>query len=313
MSSMIGIKVADGGFFPIVAENVNARKRLVLTTAHDDQSSVQIDFYKSSLHSMEDAVYIGTLLLENISKKDQGSTSIELIVSSNEKGEFSASAYDLEQPDENGRHILAGSLMPLENSENLYDDIDLDHEDILIKESYSDKYYDVIKFSKSKLLMVIIPLIAIIAVGLYFFVFRTDSSKAPSASEIISEAPPVETIYEEPPPPLPSEEEAEAAAQPVETPPPVIKEAPEAPVMAPARLSQPGKRDPAPVFSYKMPAVIPAGGLTYRLRWGDTLWDVSQAFYRTPWRYNYLARYNGIRNANHVVSGRTIVVPPLPK
>jgi hypothetical protein len=312
MSSMIGIKVADGGFFPIVAENVNARKRLVLTTAHDAQSSVHIDFYKSSLHSMEDAVYIGTLLLENISKKEQGSTSIELIVSSNEKGEFSASAYDLEQPDENGRRILAGSLMPLENSENLYDDIDLDYEDMLIKESYSDEYYGVIKFSKTKLLMAIIPLIAIIAVGLYFFVFRTDSSKTNNTSEIISEVPPVETIYEEPPPPLPSEEETEAAARPVETPPPVIK-APEAPVMAPASLPQPRKRDPAPVFSYNMPDVIPAGGLTYRLRWGDTLWDVSQVFYRTPWRYNYLARYNGIRNANHVVSGRTIVVPPLPK
>jgi hypothetical protein len=309
---MIGIKVADGGFFPIVAEKVNARKRLVLTTAHDAQSSVQIDFYKSSLHSMEDAVYIGTLLLENISKKEQGSPSIELIVSSNEKGEFSASAYDLEQPGENGRRILAGSLMPLENSENLYDIdlIDLDREDMLIKESYSDEYYGVIKSSKSKLLMVIIPLIAIIAFGLYFFVFRADSSKANSVSGIISEVPPAETIYEEAP--LPSEEEAEAAAQPVETPPPVIK-APEAPVIAPAMLPQPSKRDPAPVFSYKMPAVIPAGGLTYRLRWGDTLWDVSQAFYRTPWRYNFLARYNGIRNANHVVSGRTIVVPPLPK
>ncbi|MDR2097396.1 MAG: LysM peptidoglycan-binding domain-containing protein [Spirochaetaceae bacterium] len=40
---------------------------------------------------------------------------------------------------------------------------------------------------------------------------------------------------------------------------------------------------------------------------------MSQAFYRTPWRYNYLARYNGIRNPDRIVSGRTIRIPPLPK
>jgi hypothetical protein len=310
---MIGIKVADGGFFPIVAENVNARKRLVLTTAHDAQSSVQIDFYKSSLHSMEDAAYIGTLLLENITKKEQGNPSIELIVSSNENGEFSASAYDIEQPDENGRHILAGSHMLFENSEN-FDDINFDHEDVIPKKDFSNEYDGAIKSSKLKPLMLVIFLIVIIAFGLYFFVFRAASNNENGVTESISEVPPVEIIYEEPPhhPPLPVEEESEAAAQPVEMPPPVIK-APEAPVRAPAGLSQTRKRNPAPVSSYNAPAVIPAGGISYRLRWGDTLWDVSQAFYRTPWRYNYLARYNGIRNANHIVSGRTIIVPPLPK
>jgi hypothetical protein len=309
---MIGIKVADGGFFPIVAENVNARKRLVLTTAHDAQSSVQIDFYKSSLHSMEDAAYIGTLLLENIPKKEQGNPSIELIVSSNENGEFSASAYDIERPDENGRHILAGSLTLLENSAD-FDDIHFDHEDIFLKEDFPNKSNGVIKSSKPKPLMAAIFLIVIIAFALYFFVFRAASNNENGVTESAGEVPPVEIIYEEPPPTtLPVEEKAETAAQPVETPPPIIK-APETPVKAPAGLPQTRKRDPAPVSSYNTPAVIPDGGIRYRLRWGDTLWDVSQAFYRTPWRYNYLARYNGIRNANHIVSGRTIIVPPLPK
>ena len=71
MSSMIGIKVADGAFFPVLTEGTVARKRLVLTTAHDAQTSVQIDFYKAASMSMQDASYIGTMLIENIQKKNK--------------------------------------------------------------------------------------------------------------------------------------------------------------------------------------------------------------------------------------------------
>jgi hypothetical protein len=291
---MIGIKVADGDFFPIAAENINAKKRLVLTTAHDNQPSVQIDFYKSSLLSMKDAVYIGTLMLENISKKERGGPSIELIVSSNENGEFSASAYDLEKPDENGKHILAGSLLPLENSES-FNDINLDNEGTVIKDRFLNEYGAAVKPSKSKLLMIAIPALAIIIFGLYFFVFRAGLNK----TESVNTVPPAEITYKAPPPP----EVAVAPAE--EAPPPPVIKAPESP--------EPRKRDPAPVSFYNTPDAIPADGLTYTLRWGDTLWDVSQAFYRTPWRYNYLARYNGIRNADRIIAGRTIMVPPMPK
>jgi molecular chaperone DnaK (HSP70) len=69
MSSMIGIKIAVGSFFPLLEEDTVAKKRLVLTTAHDVQTNVQIDVYKSSSMSMNDASYIGTLLVENISQK----------------------------------------------------------------------------------------------------------------------------------------------------------------------------------------------------------------------------------------------------
>jgi hypothetical protein len=292
MSSMIGIKVADGDFFPIVAENTDAKKRLVLTTAHEGQPSVQIDFYKSSLQSMKDAVYIGTLLLKNISKQKQGSPSIELIVSSNKDGEFSASAYDINLPEEKGKNILAVSLTPLEHSAN-FDDINLDN---------SGEYSAAIKKPKPKLLFVAIPivLLALIAFGLYLFLFRT----SPEEESVSALVPPEEIMYEPPPPEPPPVEQFE----PPPAPPPVISA-----VEPPVKVQTPRERPPAPVSSYNTPAVIPAEGIAYKLRWGDTLWDVSQAFYRTPWRYNYIARYNGIRNADRIVSGRTIRVPPLPK
>ncbi|MDR0404023.1 MAG: LysM peptidoglycan-binding domain-containing protein [Treponema sp.] len=45
------------------------------------------------------------------------------------------------------------------------------------------------------------------------------------------------------------------------------------------------------------------------MRWGDTLWDISEAFYRNPWLYPSIVRYNRIRNPNLIVSGTEITIP----
>ncbi|MDR3147256.1 MAG: LysM peptidoglycan-binding domain-containing protein, partial [Treponema sp.] len=62
--------------------------------------------------------------------------------------------------------------------------------------------------------------------------------------------------------------------------------------------------------SYKVPATIPRNGVAYRIRWGDTLWDIAEAFYRNPWLYPRIARYNGIRNPDRIISGTSIRIPP---
>ncbi|MDR2521427.1 MAG: LysM peptidoglycan-binding domain-containing protein [Spirochaetaceae bacterium] len=48
----------------------------------------------------------------------------------------------------------------------------------------------------------------------------------------------------------------------------------------------------------------------YTIRWGDTLWAISEAFYRNPWDYRFLARYNGIHNPSYIISGRQVKIPP---
>jgi nucleoid-associated protein YgaU len=65
-----------------------------------------------------------------------------------------------------------------------------------------------------------------------------------------------------------------------------------------------------PVVSFKVPATIPAAGVPYKIAWGDTLWDIAEAFYRNPWLYTRIARFNNIRNPDHIISGTTIRVPP---
>ncbi|MDR2245905.1 MAG: LysM peptidoglycan-binding domain-containing protein [Treponema sp.] len=68
------------------------------------------------------------------------------------------------------------------------------------------------------------------------------------------------------------------------------------------------RRNP-PVASYKVPTTIPRGGHPYQVRWGDTLWDISEAFYRNPWLYPRIARFNAIRNPDLIVAGKTIRIP----
>lgn len=49
--------------------------------------------------------------------------------------------------------------------------------------------------------------------------------------------------------------------------------------------------------------------VTYKIKWGDTLWDIADSYYKNPWRYHKIARYNNIKNPDYIISGTTIVLP----
>lgn len=49
--------------------------------------------------------------------------------------------------------------------------------------------------------------------------------------------------------------------------------------------------------------------IVYKIKWGDTLWDISEAYYKTPWKYPKIARYNNIRDPDYIISGTTISIP----
>ena len=49
--------------------------------------------------------------------------------------------------------------------------------------------------------------------------------------------------------------------------------------------------------------------ITYKIKWGDTLWDIADAYYKNPWRYHLIASYNHIKDPDYIISGTTIVLP----
>jgi nucleoid-associated protein YgaU len=53
----------------------------------------------------------------------------------------------------------------------------------------------------------------------------------------------------------------------------------------------------------------PAGSVSYRIKKGDTLWDIASTYYRNPWLYPKLAKANKIKNPDLIFAGTKIIIP----
>ena len=342
VASNIGIKIANGEFYPILSESKAAKRRMVLTTVHDGQKSVQIDLYRSETRTMSDAQYLGTLVVEKLKTRKKGEPSVELVVSQDTEGEISAEAKDLDNPKAVEHARLAISLASLhkDSAEEIdFPDLAPGGEERRADSAlgFGKEGSGGMRMGKKLPLLPLLAAAVVVLAGAGFCIWRFVLSPPAAGAKM---TPPLIQQLDIPEEREPEEHHAEAAeaAAPVSpeplAPPPASEPVPAAPVAAaverapvreeaaPPVISAPAKAPPAaaspvarartkaPVQSYKVPATIPAGGVLYKIRWGDTLWDISQAFYRNPWRYKYLARYNGIRNPNRIISGTSIRIPP---
>ncbi|MDR2078381.1 MAG: LysM peptidoglycan-binding domain-containing protein [Treponema sp.] len=319
MASTIGIKVANGEFYPIIEENSTVKRRLVLTTAHDNQKSVQIDLYNSFAKTMADALYVGSLVVENIKPRPKGEPSIEMILASNSAGEISADVVGLDSSVDGEKQHLSVSLTSMEeDGVDEFHDFELDSGEHPPRELY-DKPFSRQHIQKKRspwvLVAIAAALLLLIGALLYFFFFndtgielRTGLIRRPAVSApetpVPAAAVPAAPVAQTPTAPVP----APAAPAPAV---PVISVSQQTPRAAVPGAAQPSRtRTPPPVASYKVPQTIPREGASYRIRWGDTLWDISEAFYRNPWLYPRIARFNNIRNPNRIISGTVIRIPP---
>jgi hypothetical protein len=331
MASTIGIKVANGDFYPIMEENSPVKKRLILTTAHDDQKSVQIDLYNSFAKTMADALYVGSLVIENIKPRPKGEPSIEMTLASNAAGEISVDVVGLDSSIDGEKQHLSVSLTSME--EDMVDDEIPDFEldsgghppRGLYDKAPSPQHSQ--KKSSPWILVTIAALLLLLIGGLLYFFFlngtgvaiRTGLIRRPEVSAPETPVPAVPVAQTPaaavPAPAVPATQTTVAPAVPATQTPapavPVISASRQTPRAADSGTAQPGRaRTRPPVASYKVPQTIPRGGASYRIRWGDTLWDISEAFYRNPWLYPRIARFNNIRNPDLIISGTVIRIPP---
>jgi molecular chaperone DnaK (HSP70) len=152
------------------------------------------------------------------------------------------------------------------------------------------------KSSKIKTAVIVCSICAILCVGIFvaLFFFAPDRSGEPAAW--------VETIVVvEPAPTAPEAVRIEPVVeQPVEE--PSLKIEPEAIPVAPP--------PPEPVVPAPPPQPAKQEPVRYRIKWGDTLWDIAGAYYKNPWLYRVISSYNDIRNPDYIISGTYILIPP---
>ena len=86
MGKKIGIKLADGSFYPIME----------LTTVQDNQTTASIDLYRSESGTMEDAEYVDTLEISELVPHPGGEASMSFTIQLDENNMLSAEVLDPE-------------------------------------------------------------------------------------------------------------------------------------------------------------------------------------------------------------------------
>ncbi len=302
--STIGIKVADGSYYPVIEVDFRGTKKLVLTTAKDNQEKVQVDLYRGAGQALTGATYIDSLVIENIPPAAHGEPEIELLIGIDDNGQLMAEAFDestgerqrfdtnisslpaqayaeadfaLEEPSAAGEELEELALEEPRGGD--FDEAPLTGEDYPVGEK--DRREETVhRRGPNVLLLVLFVILGIALVAaIAYFVYRAISGPAA--------------------PPLPGTGTvAPAAAAPAQ---------PQAAPEATPAVSAPAA--PAPAPPAPAPVAPPAKSVVYRIKKGDTLWDISSAYYRNPWLYPKIARANSIPNPDLIFAGTRIVIP----
>jgi LysM repeat protein len=270
--STIGIKIADGSYYPVLEKGFTGRKKLTVTTVKDNQEKVQIDLYRGNGESVAQPSYIGSLIVENI---PQGEPEIELLLGINPEGELSAEASDrrtgeLQKFSTTLTRLAEGELaespeFEVEEEETTAASSSSYEEHPITGETYkvteTDRRRETVEREKrgpNLLLLILFVLLGVLLVAaIAYFVYR--SVRGPETSPLSARGTTPSTA--------------------------VVPE------------------QPAPA------ATVAKGGVTYRIKRGDTLWDISATYYRNPWLYHKLARANSIRNPDLIFAGSRIYIP----
>ncbi|UTC61981.1 LysM peptidoglycan-binding domain-containing protein [Treponema sp. OMZ 788] len=356
MASKIGIKLADGTFFPILDEDALSEQSLELTTVRENQESVQINLFKQFEETEPE--YIGSLIVEDISTGPAGDPTINLKIKLDEEKNLSAEAMDegsgshqslrvsLKNLDETSLDGIDFDFAPLDDSSGFESSDD----DYFIKEgdetSFDDSFetetheetqlhtYDEERPEKKKKMpMWLIILIIILCITALVFAILLLTKKMPFADkDMIASAPEKVEQVQEPKkdvnattsnaPKEDAEEKAaaeakrkaeEEARQKAEAKKKADEEAKQKAAEAKKKADEEAKQKAAAkkkADSKKKSKVNAKGAVRYKIKWGDTLWDLSETYYKTPWLYKKIADYNKIKNPNLIVAGTYIDIPP---
>ena len=309
----IGIKIANGTYFPIIKEEDRAKKKVVLSPVKEDQKDVKIDIYRGEGDGMYDPVYVASLILNNIKQDDGKVPDIELLLSINDDSILDVQAFE---PVSGVKQFLSVTLDSIDGNIGFYDMQDSPSEDMdsVAEPRFSSEFDDEIGEDEAeeeevsnesdgeqvtafvgetesekkggkvnKLLAIILILLLILLIGFLAYSLFLKPSFAKKSEKSASNTPVAVALG------LKELEEAKKPA--VIEPTPVAKSEP---------VPEP---KPIPVEPVKK-----AEDIKYIIKWGDTLWDISNTYYRTPWLYKKIAKDNNIKNPDRIYEGNRLTI-----
>jgi len=109
--AQIGIKLADGSFFPVLDDTTPGRKRVVLTVAEEGQPTVQVDLLRESDEGTRQ--YVGCLVLEDLPA--EGVNELELIVGVDDNETVNAEIHDTDRQQYQSISVSLDKLQQLES------------------------------------------------------------------------------------------------------------------------------------------------------------------------------------------------------
>ena len=361
----IGIKLADGTFYPILSDAVRFQN-IELTTVRDNQETVQIDLFQKG----ETLEYIGSLIVEDIAQKKAGESTISLKLEVDENENLKAEAADLDSGAGQTLKVSLAAVTPNDegNDFNLNDfelspqkDFSEMSSENFISETTAESEAASFgagekKFPKWLAAILILLGIAVLVLAV-LLLGRSCSNKKPASGDDVAsiKVPAPETTSKVPEPANDtinvtgssseaktgneSGESAESdktgssegngsASDAAEAASNASNESDSSSTSATSGTTEAGatgttetagtteKTSSTSAASAtgdaKKTAKLqtnPDGSVRYLLKWGDTLWDLAETFYKNPWDYVLIAKYNKIKNPSYIIAGTYINIP----
>ncbi len=189
---MIGLKLANGRFFPILEETERVAKRVILTTVQKEQTQVKVDLYRGDVESDSSSwEYIASLVLEHIKPTSSGMPELELIlrltdtstldarIQDEGSGEYQSLRIDIESL-EYGDFSLPDFELPMEESRSIPE---LEQEVSLGKEYREES--EVVPTQQRPFLypaLIVFVLLCLLILGiLVYFIFSATRGNPPPA------------------------------------------------------------------------------------------------------------------------------------
>jgi len=361
----IGIKLADGTFYPVLSDAVRFQN-IELTTVRDNQETVQIDLFQKG----ETLEYIGSLIVEDIAQKKAGESTISLKLEVDENENLKAEAADLDSGAGQTLKVSLAAVTPNDegNDFNLNDfelspqkDFSEMSSENFISETTAEREAASFgagekKFPKWLAAILILLGIAVLVLAV-LLLGRSCSNKKPASGDDVAsiKVPAPETTSKVPEPANDtinvtgssseaktgneSGESAESdktgssegngsASDAAGAASNASNESDSSSTSATSGTTEAGatgttetagtteKTSSTSAASAtgdaKKTAKLqtnPDGSVRYLLKWGDTLWDLAETFYKNPWDYVLIAKYNKIKNPSYIIAGTYINIP----